>query len=246
MQKISIIIAVYNGAKFIQQTIDSLLSQTYSDFEIIIIVNCSDDNTMDILKNVLDERITIYETNICQLAFNLNFGLLKSQGQYIVRIDADDIAEPTRLAKQLNVIETNEFDVVGSNLTYIDENNKVIGEKIYPEKDKDIRKSIFYKSNIAHPSVIYKKETILKVGGYMNGKVSEDYDLWLRLMRDQSVRFYNIQEKLTRYRIHSSQAKGNKYAFAEIAGYMLREAIYQKSINFFIGSLVYIMKAIFK
>ena len=246
MKKVSVIIAVYNGAKYIEETINSILGQSYSNFEIIIVVNCSNDETIDIVKNIDDARIKIYKTNICQLAFNLNYGLYKSQGKYIMRIDADDVADFTRLEKQVYLMDNNEYDVVGSNLLYIDENGNSLGEKKYPEDDIDIRKSFYYRSNIAHPSVMYKKETILSVGGYMNGKVSEDYDLWIRLMRDKSIKFYNIQENLTKYRIHSSQAKGDTYAYAEIAGYFLREAIYQKSIKSFFGSIVYFFKALLK
>lgn len=246
MKTISVILAVYNGEEFIKQTLDSILKQTFSNFEIIVVINCSNDKTIDIVNGIDDSRIKLYETNICQLAFNLNYGLYKSKGEYIVRIDADDIAEPNRLEKQLEIIEKFKYDVVGSNLLYIDEYNNIIEEKKYPEQNEDIRKNVFYKSVLAHPSVMYKKETILSVGGYMNGKVSEDYDLWLRLMRDKSVKFYNIQENLTRYRIHSSQAKGNKYAYAEIAGYMLRESLYLKSIKFLLGSLIYVGKTILK
>jgi len=246
LKKISVIIAVYNGAKYIEKTINSILGQSYSNFEIIIVVNCSNDTTVDILTNIDDSRIKIYKTNICQLAFNLNYGLNQAKGEYIIRIDADDIADPKRLEKQFYIIDNNEYDVVGSNLLYIDENGNTLGEKKYPENDKDIRKQFYYKSTIAHPSVIYKKEAILDVGGYMNGKVSEDYDLWMRLMRDKSIIFYNIQENLTQYRIHSSQAKGDVYAYAEISGYFLREAIYQKSFKSFFGSIVYFFKALLK
>jgi len=244
--KVSVLLAVYNEENFIKQTIESTLAQSFTNFEFIIIVNCSNDNTVDIIKSFDDERIKLFETEICQLAFNLNYGLNKALGSYILRIDADDIAEPNRLEKQLNVIENFNYDVVGSNLTYIDQNDIIIGEKVYPQSNEDIRKRIFHKSVIAHPATIYKKEAILKVGGYMNGKVSEDYDLWIRLMRNKSIKFYNIQENLTKYRIHSAQAKGDKYAYAEIAGYFLREAIYKKSLKSFVGSIIYILKAFFR
>ena len=241
---VSVILGVYNEEKFIKQTVESILKQSFTNFEFIIIVNCSNDKTIDIIKTFNDKRIKIYKTNICQLAFNLNFGLYKSSGEYIVRIDADDIAKSDRIEKQLEVIKTLKCDVVGSNITYIDENNNVVGDKKYPQSDKEIRKNIYYKSIIAHP--MYKKEVILSVGGYMNGKVSEDYDLWLRLMQNKKIKFYNIQEPLTMYRIHSNQTKGNKLAYAEIAGYFLRDALYLKSLKSFFGCVTYVGKMIFK
>jgi glycosyltransferase involved in cell wall biosynthesis len=246
MKKISVILAVHNGQEYIQETLTSLLSQTYKEFEIIIVLNCSSDATKEIIQKLDDARIFLYETSVCQLAFNLNYGLNKASGEYIVRIDADDIADPKRLEKQLETIEKYGYDVVGTNITYIDENTQPIGEKIYPEHNKAIRKAIFYTCPLAHPSVMYKKEVIMGVGGYMNGKVSEDYDLWLRLMRNPEVVFYNMQEPLTHYRIHANQAKGNTYAYAEIAGYMLRETLFRKSLRCFIGIFIYIFKMIVK
>ncbi len=245
MPIVSIVMAVHNGEAHIKDSIQSILKQSYSNFEIIVIINCSTDNTKKILNNFNDARIKIFETNICQLAFNLNYGLDKAKGSYIVRIDADDIAEPQRVERQLQVMLKHDYDIVGSNLTYIDEYGQEIGEKKYPELNSDIRRSIIYASPIAHPSVMYKKAVVLKHGGYLNGRVSEDYDLWLRLMRDKEIKFYNMQENLTRYRIHTNQAKGNKLAYHEVAGYMIREALYQKSIKHFIGFCVYILKSIF-
>lgn len=246
MVKISVIIAIYNGQQYIKETIESILNQSYKNFEIIAVVNCSNDETIKILKSFDDDRMKIFETNICQLNFNLNYALLQSSGEYIARIDADDIAVYDRFEKQVECIQKYNFDVVGSNIEYIDEESKTINFKNYPVTDEEIRRVIYFKSVIAHPSVMYKKEVILNVGGYMNGKMSEDYDLWIRLMRDKSVKFYNIQANLTRYRIHLMQEKGNKYAYAEIAGYMLREAIDKKSLKYFLGSMVYILKALFK
>lgn len=243
---VSIVLAIYNGEKFLRETIESLLNQTHENIEIIVVVNCTNDDTIKILESYEDERIKIFETNICQLAFNLNYGLLQSRGTYIVRIDSDDVAEPQRLEKQLKVLTEGDFDIVGSNLTYINENSLEIGEKKYPESDSKIRKTILYSSPFAHPSVIYKKSSVLKVGGYMNGKVSEDYDLWLRMMRDKTMKFYNIQENLTKYRIHSDQAKGNKLAYYEICGYMIREALYQKSFKYVIGFFVFLLKGLIK
>jgi hypothetical protein len=128
----------------------------------------------------------------------------------------------------------------------IDKNSSTIGEKKYPENNNEIRKQIFYSSPLAHPSVMYKKKIVLQNGGYLNGKMSEDYDLWIRLMRDKNIKFYNIQENLTKYRIHSNQAKGNKLAYYEICGYMMRETLHQRSFKFFLGFLIYLFKALIK
>ncbi|MDC1509788.1 glycosyltransferase [Oceanospirillaceae bacterium] len=244
--EITILIATANAENFIGRTMESLLSQSFVNFEIVVVINCVSDQTVSILKKFDDARIRLFETNICQLAFNLNYGLMMARGDYIARIDSDDVAAYDRLKIQLNVINSNDFDVVGSNVNYIDENDKAIGRKSYPKNNYEIRKKILYSNPISHPSVMYKKNTILGVGGYMNGLVSEDYDLWIRLMRDKSVKFHNIQIELTSYRIHKAQSMGNRLAYAEVSGYFVRELIYQKSLRFLGGFFVSLVKAIFK
>ena len=165
MVKVSVLIGIHNGQKYIKETIESILCQTYSNFEIIAVVNCTDDATIKILKDFNDERIKIYETNICQLAFNLNYGLQVAQGEYIARIDADDVATSDRLQKQLQCLEENNYDIIGSNITLIDENSHIIGKKIYPQADAQIRKKIYYSNPLAHPSVMYKKKIVMQNGG---------------------------------------------------------------------------------
>jgi len=242
---ISVLMCVKNGEDYLEETIKSILNQSYSNFEFVIVVNCSTDDSLNIIKKFDDERIKVFETNICQLSFNLNYGLELSKGEYIVRIDADDIAKPDRLKKQLSHIKKG-FDVVGSNVDYIDENSNYFRTIKYPELNKEIRNKIYYKSVIAHPSVMFKKDVVLNNGGYLGGKYAQDYDLWLRLMRDDNLKFYNIQESLTNYRVHSNQSKGNKLSYANVSGYLLKESIYSKSIKYFIGSVIYYLKGLIK
>ncbi len=246
MSLISILLCVKDGDLYIKKTLKSILEQTYTNFELIIVVNCSTDNTLEIINSFDDERIKVYESNICQLSFNLNLALSKATGMYIARIDADDIAMPERLEKQVKCIEENHYDVVGSNIEYINENGTVIGNKIYPESNEDIRNKIFYKAVLVHPSILSKKDLFLKNGGYLGGKFAQDYDMWLRIMRDKSIQFYNIQEPLLQYRLHTTQTKGNPYSFAEVAGYLLKESIYSKSFKYFIGAVIYYLKALIK
>lgn len=242
---VSVIIAVNNGEKYITEAVNSILNQTYHNLEVIIIENCSNDNTLKTIEKIKDNRIKIYNTNICQLAFNLNYGLMVSKGEYVARIDADDVAMPDRIEKQLKCLIEYNYDIVGSNLELIDDIGKTIGYKIYPENNNDIRRKMYFSNSIAHPSVMYRKSTILKVGGYVNGLVTQDHDLWIRLMRDKNVIFYNIQENLTKYRIHGSQSKGNIYAYCESAAFLYREFLFLKSIKCLSGALMYTMKYAF-
>jgi len=246
MNKVSVLLSVKDGENFVAQTIESVLAQTYQNFELIIVVNCSTDKTLNIVNSFDDKRIKILQSNICQLNYNLNYALSQAEGHYVARIDADDIAVFDRLEKQVKVMNDGNYSVVGSNVVYINEQNEIIGEMSYPENDAEIRKKIMYKSVIVHPSILCKKEVLLKVGGYLGGRLAQDLDLWIRLMRDKNIKFYNIQEPLLKYRIHSSQVKGNSLAYADVAGYMLRESICSKSLKYFIGAWIYFAKAILK
>lgn len=244
--EISVLMCVRNGEKFIKQTIESILKQTYKDFEFIIVINCSTDRTKEIINEYTDTRIKLYQTDIGQLSYNLNFGLSKSIGKYIVRIDADDIAKPERIEKQLNYMKKHDIDVLGSNIDYIDDHNNFIKTVVYPKGNSEIRKQIFYKAVLAHPAVMFKKSAVMKIGGYLGGRYAQDYDLWLRLMRDNEIKFHNFQESLLNYRIHSNQTKGNKFSYAEVSGYLLKETLYTGKIKYMAGSIIYFVKGLLK
>lgn len=244
LKLVSIILAVQNGEKYIAETISSLINQTFQDFELIIIVNCSTDNTISIVKSFTDQRIKLVETNICQLSFNLNYGLNLAIGKYIARIDADDIAHPKRIEKQIEILNKFDYDVIGSNIDLINSKGDYINTITFPETNKSIRRKILYRSVLAHPTVLIKKDILLANSGYLGGQYAQDYDLWLRLMRDKKIQFYNIQESLLQYRIHSNQTKGNKNSYAEVAGYMLKESIYSKKITYIIGAFIYYFKSV--
>ena len=192
----------------------------------------------------LDERITVIKTNISQLNFNLNIGEPHARGKFIARIDCDDLCLEHRLEKQL--VALNSYDVVGSNIELICENSSKIGVKKFPESDRKIRNSIWYKSVMAHPSLIMSKNLLLEVGGYQGGRYAQDYDLLLRLMRDQKIKFYNIQESLVKYRIHSNQSKGLKESYSHVAGYLFRESIYMRRFKYLAGAFIYACKSVFK
>lgn len=243
---ISILLAVNNGQEYISQTIDSILSQSYEDFELIIVVNFSTDKTVEIIKSYTDQRIRLYETNIGQLSFNLNFALMKSRGEYIARIDADDIADSDRLLKQVEYLDKGYCDIVGTNINYINDDGLCLGGKFMPEGNVDIRKNIYFKSVLAHPTILMRKSILISNSGYLGGRYAQDYDLWLRIMRDESIIFYNIQEPLVSYRIHDEQSKGNISSYAEVAGYLLRESIVSRSLKCFFGSVLYTIKSFVK
>jgi len=203
--KISVLMAVYNGEKYLRGSIDSVLLQNFRDFEFIIIDDCSSDSTNTILSSYNDDRI-IYirnEQNIGQTA-SLNIGLNTAKGKYIARIDADDIFMQGKLEKQLVFMEEHpEVAVCGTAGIRIDENGQVLSEFSPFTMIIDINFSIFYRTPVIHVSVMMVRTVILENGGYDESyPYCADFALWSKLILNNYV-ITNIADKLTMFRLFS-------------------------------------------
>lgn len=180
---------VYNGERYVQGAIDSILRQTLADFEFIIIDDGSTDNTPQILKQAAaqDARIRVF-TNIQNvgLTVTLNIGLEIAQGEYIVRQDADDISLPQRLSVQTRYLDGHsEVVLVSANADVIDEAGQIIGYIHRSAPSKVIQWRLQFYNHIApHSLVMFRREAALCLGGYdETHRYSQDYDLWLRLCK---------------------------------------------------------------
>jgi len=199
---ISVIMSVHNGEAYLKDAVESVLSQTYKDFEFIVVDDASTDSSLKILESYPSIKIVRNEKNI-GLTKSLNHALSIAQGDYIARMDADDISLPHRLQVQKDFLDSHPSIVcVGSSLTIIDTKGNVVGTK-QATTDSDLL--MFYmilKNQIAHPSVMFRKDIILAAGGYDESvRYAQDYDLWSRLM-NAGYTFSNINEPLIKYRIH--------------------------------------------
>ncbi|HYH14370.1 MAG TPA: glycosyltransferase [Flavisolibacter sp.] len=211
---ISIIFPAFNSASFIKEAIDSLLQQTFMDFELIIINDGSTDNTEAIVQSYTDSRIVYSKNETNQgLIYTLNKGIKMARGAYIARMDADDICLPNRLAVQKQWLDSHpETAVVATLIEFIDENNTVTG---YWKLDKltitfaAIRKVMPYENCIAHPSVMARKSILETYLYNPEQQHIEDYDLWLRLIAD-GHRIEKIPQVLLQYRVHSSSITVSK------------------------------------
>ena len=209
MPKISVIMPVYNGDKYLKEAVDSILNQTFSDFEFIIIDDGSTDNTEQIIKSYDDKRI-LYIKNEQNLgvAESLNKGLDMAKGEYIARMDADDISLPERFEKQLQYMERHKnIAVCGSSIECFGAvKNK---RSTAPCGKKKIRLSLLIKSGVFHPTVIMRRSIIEKEHYRYNAYYDkvEDFELWTRVA--VKYRINNIKEVLLRYRIHSNQVTRN-------------------------------------
>lgn len=209
MPKISVIMPAYNAEKYIGEAIDSILSQTFEDFEFIILNDCSKDRTEEIILSYGDPRI-VYLKNEQNLgvAATLNKGLANAKGEYIARMDADDISLPERFEKQVTYLDANDdIAVLGTNLECFNEYGTISTGWSVSEPEQ-MKVDMFFSCGLAHPSVMMRTDVIRSLGGYdlaFNGL--EDYELWCRVLENHKIT--TLPDILLRYRIHGSQVTQN-------------------------------------
>jgi glycosyltransferase involved in cell wall biosynthesis len=202
--QISVVIAAYNTGQYIGRTLDSLLQQTFSDFEVIVVDDCSADNTATIVKDYQthDSRIILIdnERNSGQ-CISRNRGMAIARGKYIAILDADDLSAPERLAVQFAYLETHpEITLVGAQGTRIDENDQVIGEINVPTDPLVIKYRLITENVLIQSSIFFRKNEILSIGGYdKDYQHVEDFDLYSRLIKNNFI-ILNLPQRLVSYR----------------------------------------------
>ena len=205
--EISIITITYNRAGFISKAIESAKKQSFSNWEMLILDDNSNYNTEIIAKTFTnkDKRIKYYKNSLALgISKNRNLGLSLSRGKYIAILDSDDYwIDKDKLQKQFDFLENNpDYVLIGSNIRIVDEKDNFIKNTDFKIVDKDIRKKILTSNQIPHSSVLYRKDSTQKIGGY-NEKLScvEDLDLFLRLGSLEKMK--NLNEVTTAYTRHS-------------------------------------------
>lgn len=205
--KVSIILPTYNRASLLAQAIDSVLNQTFKDFELIIVDNYSADDTESVVKSYNDKRIRYFKNqNNGLVSINRNYGIQKSHGEYIAFLDDDDLWLPEKLEKQAELMDSNkDLGLVYSGSQVIDSKGD-LAKSAYFRSLKPLTGNIFNEllaSNfIPQLTVLVRREALNKVGLFdLKYKISQDYDLWLRIARYYPIDF--IRQPLAKYRLHS-------------------------------------------
>lgn len=222
--KVTVLMSVYNGERYLNEAVDSILSQTFTDFEFLIIDDASTDRTPEILRGYDDPRIRIVtnEENL-GLTKSLNKGLALARGEYIARMDADDISLPKRLEKEITFLDAHpNIALVGTSYQKIDHEGNSIGKYILPTNVtyQDLLKDNF----IIHGSVIVRCEVLELLSGYNEFfKKCQDYALWLQIAKICPLQ--NIDEILYKLRIHrdSVSENGNESIFYHILAVKIAE-----------------------
>lgn len=211
MPKISVIMPAYNAEKYIDEAIDSILNQTYKDFELIIINDGSTDNTKEIILKYDDPRIIYLENEKNRgIVKTLNKGLNQARGEYIARMDADDIAIYNRFEKQIEYLDDNkDVGILGTGIRIFGENIKP-QERIFTTNPEQLKAELIFNSCIAHSTVMMRRSNLIDNGLQYNEKFPgrEDFALWWEIVKVSKVN--NISDILLNYRIHKKQITQNK------------------------------------
>lgn len=200
--KITVLMPVYNGEKYLREAVDSILTQTFADFEFLIINDGSTDGSVKIIESYADPRIRlIHNKKNLGLISSLNRGFDLATGQYIVRMDCDDISLPDRLAEQFDFMERR------PEVAYCGSWTKIIGGKkifvnTYPAADDELRTRLLFNTPFAHPSVIIRRQVIIQNGLKHDENYShaEDYEFWSRAVSFGQMA--NIEKVLLFHRRH--------------------------------------------
>lgn len=206
---VSIIMSVYNGEQYLSIAIDSILNQTFTDFEFVIINDYSTDQSKAIIQSYADERIVYLENekNI-GLAASLNKGIAIAKGKYIARMDDDDVAFPERLQRQVAFLEENrEIGLLG---TYAEIGGKQTGLRKHSEYSDELKVRTFFSCQFCHPTVMIRKEVLDQNNLRYNEAFStaQDYDLWSRMLK--CTDFATLPDVLLKYRTHDKQVSVSK------------------------------------
>lgn len=201
---ISVLMPVYNCALYLVEAVESILNQTFTDFELIILDDCSSDNSAEIAKSFTDKRIIYHcnDTNL-GLANNLNVGLRRANGKYIARMDGDDISLPDRFQTQIDFLESHpDIDLCSCGLQMFGTENTIWVRESDPEA---VKITMMFYSPVLHASSVWRKDSFEKHQLYYEQDTfpAEDYDLWSRAIF--YCRLVNIPQVLYKYRIHGIQ-----------------------------------------
>ena len=221
---VSVVMTVYNSEKWLSYSIESILQQTFKDFEFIIINDGSTDNSKEILDRYskIDKRIKVIHRENKGVTKSIIEAINYSTGDFIAKIDSDDISSKNRLSEQIIEIRKKKLDLVSTNFSLIDEKGEELKYfDIRKNKDEILQKMLGGNSFFPHSSVMFRRQTYLKIGGYNSFfKKSQDIDLWIRfIQKNKKVGVCELNVPLTYIRIHNEQMthKDNDDIFTAIS-----------------------------
>ena len=231
---ITVLLSVYNAENYVGIAIESILKQSFTDFELIAVDDCSTDKSWDIVQQYmkLDSRVIAKRNEVnlggCK---TLNVGLKLAKGKYIARLDNDDWSYPNRLEKQFDFLEAHpDVGIVGGVMEIMNQHGEVTGKRKYNISDQEIRNKIFRYSPFSHPLVMIRKSILDKVGSYDPAYApADDYELYFRIGNESQ--FANLPDVIMRYRVIPSSITFMQTKKMELATINVRNQ-YSKNPNY--------------
>lgn len=224
MPEVSIVLPVRDGERYLREAIDSVLAQTFEDFELVVVDDGSTDRSPAIGQVVADPRVRLVSQEPLGLVEALRRGLAETTAPVVARMDADDVSLPTRLERQLAAL-SEEVALVGCGFEAMDEQGRQIASWLLPPDDASLRRRLLLRNPFAHGSVLFRREAVDRAGGYRTDYgANEDYDLWRRVAR--VWRLAAVPEVLYRYREHPDAVTKSDVGEREEARERLRDELW--------------------
>ena len=200
---VSVVLPVRDGELFLREALESVLRQTYSDFEVVVVDDGSTDRTADILSGFRDDRVRVLRQEAAGLVVALQRGVAEARAAFVARMDADDVSEPERLARQVELLELRpRAGMVATWVAVIDESGRELRREVLPSEHEDLARRLLLRNPFQHGSVLLRRDALEAAGGYRGDYgANEDYDLWRRLARSWELAC--VPEVLYRYRVHA-------------------------------------------
>jgi glycosyltransferase involved in cell wall biosynthesis len=222
---VSVVMSVRDGARYLRAAVDSILAQTYRDFEFVVVDDGSTDETPSILQSYAraDPRLRILRGAGRGIVAALTQGIAAARGRLIARMDSDDIALPTRLQRQVAFLNARpDIQAVGSAIQTIDAADKPRAVRTFPTAPEAIARVLLRYNALAHPTVVMRRDAFLKAGGYREALLhAEDYDLWLRMAERGGLA--NLPDVLLLYREHETQVTRYSRSASWLANALARD-----------------------
>ncbi len=229
--RITVLMSVYNGEEYLAEAIESILRQTFRDFEFLIIDDGSTDGTKEIIESIQDSRIRLISRANKGFTASLNEGIEKARGEYIARQDADDLSLPQRLEREVVYLDAHpEVGMVGTNYTIMDDADRpVVTTRLFTHPD-DLAIAELLSNQFGHGSVMMRKSVVNNVGLYdsRGGEVVSDYDLFCRISR--VAKLANLKEPLYKWRSHPAGMGLSDHALQIKQSFAIRDREFKEQI----------------
>ncbi len=238
---ISILMPIGSINRYLDETLFSIDNQTYKNIELIVACDYSIQDELIEIMSKYKFKSYIYPLYLSGIGFARNVTINNSNGDFLAPWDSDDISDENRLQKQVEYFLKNpNCDIVGTRVELIDENNKIIPNQKFKffQSNKKIRDALRYRQPLFHSSMVFRRNILFDAKGYLYGHTSEDHELFIRIARDKSILFHNLDNVYTYYRRHSEQLSdlsNLKKHFREVTGFMFSEFLRTGSLYYIIG-----------